>query len=370
MRVLMVTPSYYPIKGGAESVVRTLSINLNQVGITTDVLTFNMDRKWAPHWQARVEEIDGVTVFKIPALNWFPSAHTDRITLGINLIPGLFRKYLREYDVIHFHFGDLTFPVFSYKARKPKIAHFHGPLGFYKRYFLARVILKNTADLYIAISQKMRQELVELRVQSTKIRYLPNAVDTDIFHPSGNKDENLILFVGRVTFGKGLHVLLESLKHIKTKTHLVIIGPPDYDLEYFLKVQDMIKAENRKGFHKITYVGAQEETDIIKWYQKASLLVLPSFREASSMVSLEASSCGTPVVATNVGGVSEVVYDGENGILVPPTNALRLTKAIQYFLDNEDERTRFGIRARNLAVKRFSCHLAIRNLCEIYKELS
>jgi starch synthase len=216
----------------------------------------------------------------------------------------------------------------------------------------------------------MRQELVDLGVKSNKIRYLPNAVDTDIFRPLGNKASNLILFVGRVTFGKGLHVLLESLKYIKTETHLVIIGPPDYDVEYFLEMKNIMNAENRKGFHTITYLGALDETNIIKWYQKASLLVLPSFREASSVVSLEASSCGTPVVATDVGGVPEVVHDGENGILVPPNNAQRLAKAIQYFLDNEDERIRFGIRGRTLAVKRFSYYLAIRNLCEIYKELS
>ncbi|MEA2066094.1 MAG: hypothetical protein U9O65_03200, partial [Thermotogota bacterium] len=136
MRVLMVTPSYYPIKGGAEAVIRNLSIKLNKIGVQTDIMTFNMNRKWNPSWQAKTEKIDDINVFKIPALNWFPMVHSDRITLGINLIPGRFRKYLKNYDVIHFHCAELTFPLFSYTVKKPKIVHLHGfSTDFYKRYF-------------------------------------------------------------------------------------------------------------------------------------------------------------------------------------------------------------------------------------------
>jgi glycosyltransferase involved in cell wall biosynthesis len=370
MRVLMATPSYYPIKGGAETLIRNYSIRLNHAGIDTDIMTFNMDRKWNPRWQEKTERIDGINVHKIPALNWFPFTHSDRMTQGINLIPGRFRKNLKKYDIIHFHVGDLTFPLFSIIDRKPKVAHFHGPLTFYTRYFLSRLILKNIADLYIAISHKMVGELNALGVQPNKIRYLPNAVDTNIFNPSGNKDEHLLLFVGRITRGKGLHILLESLQHIKTKTNLVIIGPPDWDTEYFKEIINRIDHENRYGLHTIAYLGEQEEASIAKWCQKASIFVLPSFREAFGVAILEALSCKTPVVATNIPGIREAVVHRENGILVSINNPLELASSIQYLLDNEQVRANFGKKGREIVMEHFSYNIVVKKLCEIYKELS
>jgi len=366
----MVTSSYYPIKGGAETVIRNLSIKLNEAGIQTDIMTFNMNQKWKPLWQARKEKIDGINVFRIPALNWLPMKHSDRITLGINLIPGRFRSQLKKYDIIHFHGEDLTFPLFSYAIKKPKIFHSHGfSLDFYKRYFLSKLILKNIADLYISISQQIRTDLIKLGIPENKIRYVPNAVDAGTFHPSGNKKDNLVLFVGRITFSKGLHVLLESLHYLKESIHLVIIGPSGWDTEYFHKILVQIGEENKKGVHKITYLGAMEQNDIIKWYQKASIFVLPSFREAFSVANLEAMLCETPVVATHVGGVPEIVKNGENGILIPPNNAVKLAEAIQYLLENESVRAKFGRQGREWVVKHFSLEAVVEKLCEIYKEI-
>jgi glycosyltransferase involved in cell wall biosynthesis len=366
----MVTPSYYPIKGGAETLIRNLSIKLNQVGIHTDLMTFNMDQKWKPRWQSRTEEIDGFTVYKIPALNWFPLQHSDRITLGINLIPGRFRHLLERYDIIHFHVGDFSFPVFSLTTTKPKIAHFHGPLGFHRRYFLSRLMLRNIADSYIAISRSMHQDLIDLGVQPDRISYLPNAVDTTVFRPDGNRTENLLLFVGRITYGKGVHILLKSLVSLRTKTQVVIIGPPDWDTGYFKVIQSQINHENRRGVHKITYLGMQDQDSIAKWCQKASVFVLPSFKEACGLAIIEALSCGTPVVATDIDGIREVVTEGKDGILVPTNNSLQLASAIQYLLDNETVRTNFGRQARLAVQASFSFDSAIANLVRIYKELS
>src|SRR4030067_1230833 len=163
MRILMITPSYYPVKGGAETVVRNLSTELNKVGVQVDVMTFNMDQKWHPSWQAKIEKIDGINTIKIPALNWFPMAHSDRFTLDINLIPGKFRNRLKEYDLIHFHGSDLTFPLYSYKVKKPKIFQSHGfSLDFYKRYFISRLIFKNIPDLFILFSKNMQGDLIEM----------------------------------------------------------------------------------------------------------------------------------------------------------------------------------------------------------------
>ena len=366
----MVTPSYYPIKGGTETVVQNLSVDLNRMGVQVDVMTFNMDRKWNPKWRGKIEKIDGITVFKIPALNWMPIEHSPRITLGVNLIPGRFTNLLKRYDVIHFHEADFSFPLFSFLVRKPKIFHLHGfSIDFYKRYFLSRLMFKHVADVYISISHRMVKKLVELGIPQNKIRYLPNGVDIKLFHPIKNKENNLVLFVGRITFDKGLHVLLKSLTYLEKPIHLVIIGPSDWDVEYFHEMLKQIADENKKGPHKITYLGAQDHTNIMKWYQRAAIFVLPSFGEAFPVVNLEALSCETPVVATDVGGIREVISDGENGILVPPNNAVRLAEAIQYLLDNKDIRIKFGREGRKWVAKNFSSKAVTEKLCRIYKEI-
>lgn len=371
MKVLMVTSSYYPIIGGAETLIRSFSIKLNEMGIQTDVMTFNMDRKWNPVWKAKTEEIDGVNVFKVPALNWFPWEHSDRITLKINLIPGRFLNRLKGYDVLHFHYsGDLSFSLFSYFVRKPKILHLHGfATDYFKRYFLSKIIIKNVADIYLCPSKLIGKGLAEVGVPKHRIRPFPNGpVDVSIFRSSGKKRDNLILFVGRIDFSKGLHILLASLRNLKDPTHLVIIGPY-WGLKYSEEILKLIDTENKKGIHKITYLGAQDQKNIIEWYQKASVFVLPSLMEAGGIVNLEALSCETPVVATNVGGVPEFVRHGENGLLVPPNNPERLAEAIQYLLDHEDIRIKFGREGRKWVEKHFSSETVMKRLCRIYEEI-
>jgi glycosyltransferase involved in cell wall biosynthesis len=369
MRVLMITPSYFPIKGGAETLVRNLTNRLNRMGIDADIMTFNMNQKWKPNWQAKREKDDDIEVYRIPGLNWFPLIHSDRVTQGINLIPGRFRKDMTTYDILHFHVGDLSLPLFSFGVGKQRILHFHGNLDSYKRNILSRLTIRKTAELYIAVSHKIRCDLADIGVQESKIRYLPNAVDPAVFHSAQNKDENLLLFVGRITFSKGLHILLNSLSRIKTKIHLVIIGPSDWDIEYFHKIENRINKENAKGFHRITYLGQLGEAAIAKWLGKASVFVLPSYREAFGISILEALSSETPVVATNISGIREAVIHGENGFLISKGNSSELASHIQYLLDHETVRADFGRKGRKRVVERFSYGAAIENLVQIYKEL-
>jgi glycosyltransferase involved in cell wall biosynthesis len=365
----MVTPGFHPIKGGTETIVRNLSMELNRIGVHTDVMTFNMDQKYAPKWRGKIEKIEGITVFKIPALNWLPIEHSPRITLGVNLIPGRFTNLLKEYNIIHFHELDFSFPLFSFFVRKPKIFHLHGiDVNFLKRYHLSRVILKHVADYYISISRQIERNLLELGISRDRILYLPNAVNGELFRPHGEKEDNLILFVGRISFEKGLHVLLDSLRDLKKSVSLVIIGPAT-SLNYYQDILKRIEKENQRGKHRITYLGALDQPEVAKWCQKASILILPSFSEGFPVVILEALSCETPVIATPVGGIPEVVKNRENGILVPQNDPFKLAETIQFLLENEDMRIKFGHEGRELVVKEFSLKTVVSKLTRIYEQM-
>jgi glycosyltransferase involved in cell wall biosynthesis len=215
----------------------------------------------------------------------------------------------------------------------------------------------------------MKIDLAELGIPRSKIAYLPNAVDAELFRPQGEKEDNLILYVGRITFNKGLHVLLESLRYLTKSVHLVIIGPMDCSFMHSQRILKLMERENQKGKHKITYLGGMPHEEVIEWYQKASIFVLPSFMEAFPVVLLEALSCETPVIATPVGGVPEAVKNSENGILVPMKNPQKLAEAIQHLLDNKEVRVRLGREGRKWVIRNFSLEVFLRKLCDIYEKV-
>ena len=215
----------------------------------------------------------------------------------------------------------------------------------------------------------MRKELINLGIPKNRIVYLPNSIDTNLFKPKKGKEENTLLFVGRISAGKGLHILIRSLRYLKKPVRLVIIGPPDWNTNYYQNILKMIEKENQKRKHEIYYLGALEPTELVEWYQKASLFILPSFAEGFPVTILEALACETPVIATPVGGIPEIIQNYKTGILVPRNNCKKLAKAIQYLLENRDARSGMGQEGRKHVVKSYSLKSACKKLCAIYKQL-
>jgi len=102
----------------------------------------------------------------------------------------------------------------------------------------------------------------------------------------------------------------------------------------------------------------------------ADLFVLPSRREGLPMAILEAMASGVPIVATRVGGVPEIIEDGEDGVLVPPEDPGALAAALGGLLDHPDRRAAMGIAARRKAEREFSLADAVDRYSEIYREIA
>jgi len=371
MKVLMVTPCYYPVKGGTETMVRNLAIALNNNGVKTDIMTFNVDQNRKPKWRGETEKIDGISVFRIPALNWMWKLHSSRITAAVNFIPGRFTNILKKYDIIHFHEFELSFPFFSFPVKKPKLLHLHGiNYDFLKRHHISRFLLKHLASIYVSISKQMTKELIWLGIPENRIIYIPNSIDTNFFKPGKHKEENLLLYVGRISKLKGLHILVKALRYLEKSVHLVLIGPLDWDVSYHRTLFRLIEKEKERGKHKIEYLGAMEQSDIVKWYQRASLTILPSFTEGFPMTILETLSCGTPVIATHVGGVPEIVKNNETGILVSPGDIVGLARAINYLLKNKEARLKMACEGQKLVREQYSLKNTCKKLSLIYRKLA
>jgi len=374
VKVLMITPFYFPILGGTESFIANVSMKLNEIGVPTDVMTFNVDQTWKP-WsfyqikKSGFEKVNGLNVIRVSAFTFLPT----RIFLRTNFIPGRFLEKIMEYDILHFHNDiDITFPLFSHAIKKTKIFHFHClsvTFDSYRKNPFLKYLLRKIANIYIAPSLYVAKRIIELGIPKKSVRVIPNCINVEMFHPNESlKMDNLLLFVGRLDSKKGLLTLLEALNYLRTRVWLVIIGPPSRPW-FFKKILNLIEEINKKNIHRVTYLSASSPKDLIKWYQRATVFVCPSLSESFGIVNLEALSCETPVVATDVGGTSEVVKHGENGILVPPNNAVRLAEGIQYLLDNENVRKKFGENGRKWIVNNFSSDIIAKRLFQIYEAL-
>ena len=381
MKVLMLTPSYDPIIGGTETVVKNLATNLNKIGVHTDVMTFNMDKKWEPRWKWEVKEENGFKVYRIPAFNLFRKIPNPMgFFFKVNVIPNpSFRRILKDYDILHFHDDvDLTFPLFSYFIKKTKVFQCH-TLEFtfksYRKNMLSKYLFKHTVDVHASFSNYSLKLLHQLGIPKNKTSLLPNGVDVHKLRPSQEKMiPNLILFVGRIQRWKGLHVLLRSLLDINIPVHLIIIGP-NRDDNYFREIFELINKIKERKIHEITYLNSISDEELVEWYQRASIFVWPSLAqtEAFGIVTAEALSCETPVVASSITSRSDdnmlFVEDQKNGIVVQQNNTKELAMAIQYLLENEDVRIKFGKEGRRHIVKYFSWEAVVERLYNIYKEL-
>jgi len=379
MRILLVTPSYFPIVGGSEVLTRTLATKLNERGIKTDIATLNMDKKWRPKWKEETLKEGQVQIFKIGAFNPFlglpnPLANFFRI----NVFPKpCFVKKFKDYDIIHF-IGevDLSFPIFSLILDRPKIMHCvglfrHGGVYTYykfKRPYLKSIFTKifsNIANVYLAYSAEGKSILSDLDVPATKISVLQYTLDTNIFRPdSTGKIDNLVLFVGRLDRIKGLHILLQALNYLKVPIHLAIIGPR-WDEEYMREIEQMISSINEKGIHKVELLGGMGQSELVSWYQRAAVVVCPYLYETYSIVALEALASGTPVVSTG----THIIEQSPDGISVSSQNPQDISKQIEKLITDKVMRENYGKQGRKIAEQYFSWESVIKNLIKKYEDV-
>jgi glycosyltransferase involved in cell wall biosynthesis len=379
MRVLFVTPSYFPIVGGSEVLTRALTEKLNDAGVHADIMTLNMNKKWYPSLKEVVTQEGRATIFKEPAINPFiKRVNLLYPLLRINVLPApFFIRKLNSYDIIHFvGEADLSFPLFSLFVRKPKLLQCVGIFrrgGLYRYYTSERNLFRNfftgllkaLANRFIISSVEEKTLLLNLGLPPGKVVIVPLGVDTAVFKPDlSKKRSNLILFVGRIDEIKGLHFLIEALYHVKNPIELAIIGPI-WDIDYFKKIEELIKKVNKTGFHSVKLLGGMVQDELLAWYQKASFLVCPFVYETGSNVVRESLSCGTPVISSGC----HLTDNGPDGILLSRNEPQELAEAIDNLLSNPDLRNRFGLEGRLVMEQVFSWNRITNNLIQLYTDM-
>ncbi|MGE3818830.1 MAG: glycogen synthase [Isosphaeraceae bacterium] len=260
--------------------------------------------------------------------------------------------------------------------------------------WVERVAYEN-ADGVIAVSESMRQDVHDLYgVPFEKIRVIHNGIDLDQYKPTINPDVlrrygvdpsiPFILFVGRITRQKGIIHLIRALKHISPGVQIVLCaGAPDTP-EIGKEMEERVSEARRETTNPLVWIRQiVPKEDVIVLYTHAALFVCPSVYEPFGIINLEAMACGTPVVASAVGGIKEVVVPKKTGLLVPfepiaPTDfeprdpgrfATDLAEAVNRLLADPERLQRMGERSRERVEHFFSWTSIARWTTDFYWDL-
>jgi glycosyltransferase involved in cell wall biosynthesis len=271
-----------------------------------------------------------------------------------------------SYDLIHAHF---SYPdgygicEFAKKRHVPLVISSLGTnerkVAFERSLVSKRIVdVLQKADSILAVSEDLVHHIFSLGVDESKVHFVPNGVDINIFKPIDRKqarrvlnldeDCDIVLYVGSLRQIKGVDYLIEASKlFLGTKTTLLLIGRDDG-----LKRKLQIRAKELGISNNIRFINQLHHKELPIWMSAADLLVLPSLSEGRPNVILEAFSCGIPVVASNVGGIPELVIDKKNGFLVEARDYNSIAEKVIQLLINEELRLKMGSYARQSVIER------------------
>jgi starch synthase len=243
-------------------------------------------------------------------------------------------------------------------------------------------------DGVIAVSQSMKRSVYDLyHVPMEKIRLIPNGIDVDQYRPTPNPsllasyqinpDKPFLLFVGRITRQKGILHLVHVIKYLSPQIQVVFCaGPPDTE-EIGREMEERVQEARAQTRNEIVWIRQWiPRTQLITLYTHASLFVCPSVYEPFGIVNLEAMACGTPVVASAVGGIPEIVVHGETGSLIPldpkdPEQFIKdLAEAINCLFLSPEKLKEMGLKSRERVEKYYSWKSIARQTLEFYRELT
>lgn len=232
-------------------------------------------------------------------------------------------------------------------------------------------ILKNMNELFtknndaiICVSQFMKNRLLEKGATRHKLQVIYNGVeDPLVTKPTFQNNVKQIGVIGRLSKEKGHYFLLQALRNLQNSRpsfqwHCNIIGEGPLKLALEEETRSLGLSNN------VSFKGFCE--NVVEEYINNDIIVIPSENESLSYVAIESLAMGTPVIATRIGGLPEVVIHNETGLLVPYGDHKELAHAIQELLENEELYARIAKQGRNHYLQHFTFANMIHKTFEVY----
>ncbi len=376
MRIQEVTQRYPPALGGVEIHVEAIARALAARGHEVAIVTTDLERD-RPFSRFARPPPPSPSVRRHRAVRLLPAPHG----LGI-AAPGMLLDLLGPpADVVHAHAFGMAPTWFASLARRlrstPLILEPHADAGrgtsgsrAYAR-AVARLTLR-PADRIVAQTRSETALLAGLGVAAERIVRIPDGIDLTEFEGIGGPRRSgsgglTVLFVGRLyPEQKGLEPLVRSWALLPSELdlNLRIVGD-DWGGRRLVET----RARELGVSDRITLTGPLPRSDLLQEFSRADLFVLPSLFEPYGIVLTEAMAAGLPIVASRVGGVPEVVAEGENALLVPPGDPAALAAAMEELARDDRRRTAFS-RAGRTRVESFSWTRVIPQWERLFEEVA
>jgi glycosyltransferase involved in cell wall biosynthesis len=372
LRVAMLIQAYYPRLGGAERQLASLTPLLKDLGVEIRIFTRRYDHALSPF-----EIINDVPIYRLPVPGPKPLA---ALSFSISAIP-LLQKF--KPHVIHAH--ELLSPATTAIMAKrifgiPVVAKVlrGGELGDlaklrHRAFGSSRIeSIKRGIDSFIVISTEIDNELSEVGVPIGKRTFIPNGVDLKRFAPLSLDDKTalrnslnlpdglVVVFSGRLDPEKRVNHLIEMWNEVIKKyadATLLILGTGTEEQ----KLKQMAGANVR-------FEG--NVRDVAPYLRASDIFVLPSSTEGLSNALLEAMASGLASIATSVGGATDLIETGKNGILIPSDDSQALLSALLTVLSDSDLRAQFGVKGRSFVEKSYSLSAVAEKLNALYRKFA
>jgi glycosyltransferase involved in cell wall biosynthesis len=380
-KIAIVTPYFYPRFGGLENYALEMARALKEDNKDVFIITSNHIDKGR-----RYEEIEGMRIYRLPS--WFKISNTPINPGWLWEIKKIFKN--ERPDLVNAHTpvpymadiaerarGKIPF-LLNYHNDLTKADYFLNLLCELEYKFLTNKTLRQ-ADGIIATSEYYALHSPYLKPVLKKIKFVPPGVDTKRFKPgiptpyfsSRFAGFRTIIFVGQLDkthAHKGLDDLLAAVAKIKQvipKIKLIVVGGGD-NLEHYRE-----RARSLGIADDVNFAGFVTNELLPEYYAGADVFALPSRdqSEGFGMVATEAAACGTPAVATTVGGIPAAVVDGLTGLLVPPSNIKELTAALEKILLDAPLAEKLGEQASQRAEREFSLPIVTQKFIKIVDDV-
>ncbi|MGH2446529.1 MAG: glycogen synthase [Candidatus Limnocylindria bacterium] len=398
MRALILTNEFPPeIYGGAGVHVDELTRHLRSL-VEVDVRTFGSAAEEAPGWRVQgypaAHDLSGADERLRPML----AAMSRDLAMVADPVTA---------DIVHAHtwYVHLAGLLVQRAYGIPFALTLHSlePLRPWKReqlgggYDVSSWVERTaveSADAVVAVSQGTREDVLRhFDVREERVHVIHNGIDPDFYRPDPRTDAlerhgidpsvPYVLFVGRITRQKGIIHLVRALQHLDPEIGVVLCaGQPDTP-QIAAEMEAGVRAAQAERSN-VVWIGEMiSRTDVRQLYSHAAVFCCPSVYEPFGIINLEAAACETPVVASAVGGIPEVVVDGETGLLVPvelslddpmlPVDAdryeLNLAGAINALMADAATREVMGRAGRRRAVEHFGWPAIARQTVDLYRDL-
>lgn len=400
LRICLITREYPPETGwgGIATFSRHLAHGLKELGHEVTVVSLSKDIE-------KTLDDDGITIHRIKQEilgSKFGQISTcmpySRYVLITSL--GLWRKFIELHQQTPFDVVDtpellaegfypaitrlLPLVIRLYTPHSKFISEkFHNVSASFDHQFVAAFerIAMLSADCITSPSNDLADFVArDLNYPREKISIIYNPIDPAQFAPEGpvaiEPDGRLtVLFVGRLEERKGIHFLIDAIPKVLknfSNVRFVIIGDDTNSAHGQTSVLAELKeAIRRNGSESaITFINRIALTELPAYYRSADICVVPSVYDNSPYTSLEAMSCGRPVIGTAGGGTKEYVSHNETGLIVPVRDADSLANALLDLLNNNEKRLQFGLNARRRVLEKFQRTEIARQTADLYATAS